>query len=67
MNPIEHVWDIMKRTIGRENPPQNKTEFRQATTEAWQRLSQTTINRLVLSMQRRVGALLRARGAYTRY
>ena len=50
MNPIEHVWDIMKRTIWRENPPQNKTELRQATTEAWQRLPQTTINRFVLSI-----------------
>lgn len=68
MNPIEHAWDLMKRSIQRsENPPQNAAELRQAVSAAWQRLPQQIINRLVLSMPRRVTSLLHAQGAYTRY
>ena len=68
MNPIEHVWDLMKRRIHQHNhPPQNANELGQAIAEAWQQLPQVIINRLVLSMTRRVAALLRARGAYTHY
>lgn len=67
MNPIEHVWDFLKRTIQRENPPQNAAQLRQAIAAAWQRLPQDFLRRLVLGMPRRVAALLRARGTYTRY
>ena len=68
MNPIEHVWDLMKRKIHHHNqPPQNASELRQAIMDAWQELPQAVINRLVLSMSNRVASLLRARGAYTRY
>lgn len=67
MNPIEHAWDLVKRSTQRENPPQNAAELRLAVTAAWQQLPQNIINQLVLSMPRRVAALLVARGAYTRY
>lgn len=67
MNPIEHVWDFMKRAIRQQQPPHNRNDLRRAVTESWQRLPQHLMNRLILSMPRRVGALLRARGAYTRY
>lgn len=68
MNPIEHAWDVMKRIIQRkQNPPQNAAQLRLAVMEAWEQLPQNTLNRLVLSMPRRIATLLRARGAYTRY
>lgn len=68
MNPIEHVWDFLKRSIQRENPPpQNVAQLRQAITVAWQRLPQDFLRRLILGMPRRVAALLRARGCHTRY
>ena len=68
MNPIEHAWDLLKRDVRQqENPPQDAAELAQAVAEAWQRLPQTTVNRLVLSMPRRIAALLQSRGAYTRY
>lgn len=67
MNPIEHVWDFLKRTIQRENPPQNVMQLRQAIADAWQRLPQDFLRRLILGMPRRVSALLRARGGHTRY
>ena len=28
MNPIEHVWEIMKWNFGRENLPPNKNELK---------------------------------------
>jgi len=67
MNPIEHAWDFVKRSISRENPPRNVAELSETVRQAWRNLPQSTINRLVLSMPRRVTALLNARGAYTRY
>ena len=68
MNPIEHIWDIMKRKMNNNNhPPQNVRELREAILEAWQQLPQAMLNRLVLGLPRRVTALLRARGLYTRY
>lgn len=67
MNPIEHVWDFLKRTIQRENPPQNVAQLRQAIADAWQGLPQDYLRRLILGMPRRVSALLAARGGYTRY
>lgn len=67
MNPIEHVWDILKRSIQRGNPPQNVAELQAAITAAWQQLPQDTLRRLVLGMPRRVAALLQARGGFTKY
>ena len=46
----------------RENPPHSAAELSEAVTEAWQRLTQNAINQLVVSMPRRVAALLHAEG-----
>ena len=68
MNPIEHAWDLMKRDIRqRESPPQDAAELALTVAVTSQRLPQTAVNRLVLSMPQRVAALLQSRGAYTRY
>jgi len=53
--------------MSRENPPRNVAELSETVRPAWRNLPQNTTNRLVLSMPRRVTALLNARGAYTRY
>lgn len=66
MNPIEHVWSYMKRQI-RQHPPGNVRQLRQMMTDAWRRLPQELLRRLILSMPRRVTSLLLARGGYTRY
>lgn len=67
MNPIEHVWDYLKRSIRRDNPPQNVAQLRESLSTAWQQLPQDFLRRLVLGMPRRVSALLHSRGCYTRY
>lgn len=67
MNPIEHVWDFIKRSVQRQNPPQTVAELRNAVANAWQEIPQDFFRRLVLGMPRRVNALLLARGGYTRF
>lgn len=68
MNPIEHVWDLLKRSVkSRMPPPNNLGELRNAILEEWQRLPQEIIDRIIRSMPRRMETLVRARGGNTRY
>jgi transposase len=61
MNPIEHVWDFIGRTINQRNPKyQNIDELRTA-------ILQERLRRIVRSMTRRVTELHNKRGGYTRY
>lgn len=68
MNPIEHVWDYLKRQVQqREPPPQTLRELEDTVVAVWQQIPQDFFRRLVLRMPRRISDLLNARGAYTRY
>lgn len=68
MNPIEHVWDYLSRSIRRRlNPPMNAQELIQAAVEEWNNIPQEFINNLIRGMYRRVHALLQSRGGNTRY
>ncbi|CAH2252341.1 jg2005 [Pararge aegeria aegeria] len=54
MNPIEHVWDLLKRKVKSRIPaPANVGELRIAVVEEWRRLSQETVDNIILSMPRR--------------
>ncbi|CAH2233909.1 jg14667 [Pararge aegeria aegeria] len=67
MNPIEHVWDLLKRKVKSSIPATaNVGELRIALVEEWRRLSQETIDNIILSMPRRVETLIRARGGNSR-
>lgn len=68
MNPIEHMWDFVARAIrNRINPPRTLEELAAAAVEEWNNIPQDIINRLIISMPRRVNALLISRGGYTDY
>jgi transposase len=67
MNVIEHVWSYLKRTLQRENPPENLRQLQESLQVAWEQLPQQLLQRLILGMPRRITALLQARGGYTRY
>ena len=67
MNPIEHVWSALKRSITVNHQPQNIAQLREALVETWRQLPQHLLQRLILGMPRRISALLLARGGYTRY
>lgn len=68
MNPIEHVWDMLKRRIrARDPPPDNLQQLETAAKEEWNNIPQDDIKTLIRGMNRRIEALLRARGSNTRY
>lgn len=68
MNPIEHVWDMLKRRVKRcPNPPQNLRELKTALVAAWEEIPQMDIRNIVHSMPDRMQAVIRARGGNTRY
>lgn len=68
LNPIEHIWDMLKRSIkSPPNPPQTINELRNAAVAAWENLSQTNVRNIIQSMPDRMQAVIRARGGNTRY
>lgn len=68
LNPIEHLWNIMFRSI-RRHPvaPQTVQQLRDALTQIWEEMPQDTIRRLIGRMPRRCHACIQARGGHTGY
>lgn len=68
LNPIEHLWDELKRRISVRVPrPQNRQQLIQALHEEWEGIPQHRIRRLVASMRSRCTACVAAGGGHTRY
>ena len=68
LNPIEHLWDIMSRTIRQRNvAPQTVQELTAALIQVWEEIPQETIRRLIRSMPRRCRECIQARGGHTHY
>ncbi|KAL0203338.1 hypothetical protein M9458_001356, partial [Cirrhinus mrigala] len=61
LNPIEHIWDIMSRSIHQRHvAPQTVQELADA-------LVQETIRHLIRSMPRRCREVIQTRGGHTHY
>jgi len=75
MNPIEHVWKAMKAILRKDYPElatlkdneENRAKVDKALQVAWWAVPQDLIDRLIDSMPRRVEALRKAKGWYTKY
>jgi len=68
MNPIEHVWNhVDMRIRARSQQPRNMAELRIAIEEEWYSTPVEYIQNLYDSMQRRVDALYKAKGSFTKY
>lgn len=69
INPIENVWGIMVKHIRKLNyRPQNAEQLRAMIEDEWESLCNTQIaENLVLSMPRRLQAILDGDGAMTKY
>lgn len=68
MNPIEHVWYLMKIAINnRAVKPRNEEELKRALLEEWEKIDIKIINKLISSMSNRVKQLMEVRGGSTRY
>lgn len=67
LNPIEHLWDLIKRRIGRRGHIESLRKLEEAILEEWNAIPQTLINNLIESMHRRVREVIIVKGSHTRY
>lgn len=68
LNPIEHVWYLIKGIIQKMNPrPTTLPSLKDAIKKAWDEYDLDTMNRLVESMPDRITAVIKAHGGNTKY
>lgn len=64
MNPIEHLWDELKRRVRARNPvPSNISDLKIALDEEWGAIPQVVVKTLIRSMGNRMRTVVDARGA----
>ncbi len=66
LNPIEHMWDILKRKVEKHHVS-NIQQLRYVFMEEWKRMPVTTCAALVNSMFRRIKTVLDNNGDPTKY
>ena len=66
MNPIEHVWAILKVNVANHRPNSKKSLIKWIRRE-WKRLPSVYAEHLIQTMDRRVNTLIRANGDNTPY
>lgn len=68
LNPIEHLWDHLKRKLNSyENHPTSIQELEARIEWEWNRVDPEVCRNLVDSMPRRIAAVIRAKGGSTKY
>ena len=68
INPIEHIWHHLKRKLaGYEIPPKGILELWDKVEEEWNKIPSEVCQNLIESMPRRIEAVLKAKGGYTKY
>ncbi len=66
LNPIENLWGIVKREI-RDTRPNNADELKATVKETWASIPPQQCHKLITSMPRRIEAVIKAKGAPTKY
>lgn len=68
LNPIEHLWDELERRIRkRQPPPKNERELALFLQDEWEKIPENIYQKLILSMNNRIKAVLKANGYATSY
>ena len=68
LNPIEHLWSYLKRRLaGYQKPPSLTYELWIRVQRERELIPKQTCRDLIESMTRRVEAVLKAKGGYTKY
>jgi transposase len=68
LNPIEHLWYILKSQIRkRKVQPRNRKELIDVLQEEWRKIDMDKVRNLILSMPRRLEAVIKANGGTTGY
>ena len=63
LNPIEHAFHLLKRNIEGKTPP----KLKEAAVKAWKSITKEECNSLVMSMGRRLDAVIASKGYATKY
>ncbi len=66
LNPIENLWVIVKRKM-RDTRPNNADELKATVKETWASIPPQQCHKLITSMSRRIEAVIKAKGAPTKY
>ncbi len=66
LNPIENIWGIAKRKM-RNKGPKNADELKATVKETWASIPPQQCHKLITSMPRRIEAIIKAKGAPTKY
>jgi len=68
LNPIEHLWDHLKRQLAKyPKEPKGVHELWERVQVEWDKIPKEVCCKLIASMRKRVKAVRRAKGGYTRY
>jgi transposase len=68
LNPIEQLWEHLKRRLGEyETPPSGILELWERIEAEWNKIDAKVCQDLIESMPRRVQAVIDAKGGYTKY
>lgn len=68
LNPIEHLWHHLKRKLAEyQEPPKGILELWERVEGEWNKIGPEVCQNLIESMPRRVEAVVKANGGYTKY
>ena len=68
LNPIEHLWNHLKRKLGEyDTPLKGEGEHWRRVEKEWNEIPDSVCRNLVASMPRRIEAVIKAKGGYTKY
>ena len=68
LNPIEHLWYYLKQRLREyEEPAGGVEELWRRTEVEWEKIPKKVCQKLIESMPRRIAAVIRAKGVYTKY
>jgi hypothetical protein len=68
LNPIEHLWTHLKKQLEEYNePPKGILELWERVDKEWNKIDAVVCQNLIESMPRRVEAVIKAKGSYTKY
>lgn len=67
LNPIEHLWGYLKRTLAASDPPDGIQELWSRVELEWEKISPSICCDLIDTMPERIQAVLKSKGGYTNY
>ena len=66
LNPIENLWAILDRRV-QARYPTSKEDFKRKLKEEWAKITPDFVRKFIMSMPRRIQAVLDKNGKHTRY